>query len=132
MSHDIVANMLTAIRNASLQKAKVVEIRATSITRSIAKLLLQEKWITNLRERQYQSQFVLVLVLKYQGKNCKSCITTFTQISKPGLRIYAKSQEIPKILGGIGMVILSTSKGIMTDRQARNQNLGGELLCSIW
>lgn len=132
MSNDIVANMLTAIRNASLQKAKVVEIRATSITRSIAKLLLQEKWINNLRERQYKNQLILVLVLKYQGKHCKPCITTFTQISKPGLRIYAKNQDIPKILGGIGMVILSTSKGIMTDRQARHQHLGGELLCSIW
>ena len=132
MSHDIVAAMITSIRNAALRKDRVVEIPATQTTRSIAKILLQEKFITNLRERHYKNQLVLVLVLKYQGKQSKPYITTFKQISKPGLRVYTKTQEIPKILGGIGMVILSTSKGIITDRSARESQVGGELLCSIW
>lgn len=132
MSHDTVAAMITSIRNAGLRKDRVVEIPATQTTRSIAKILLQEKFITNLRERHYKNQLVLVLALKYQGKQSKPSITTFKQISKPGLRVYTNSQEIPKILGGIGMVILSTSKGIITDRYARESQVGGELLCSIW
>jgi small subunit ribosomal protein S8 len=132
MSHDTVAAMITSIRNAGLRKDRVVEIPATQTTRSIAKILLQEKFISNLRERHYKNQLVLVLALKYQGKQSRPCITTFKQISKPGLRVYTNTQEIPKILGGIGMVILSTSKGIITDRYARESQVGGELLCSIW
>jgi len=132
MSNDPIANMLACIRNASLRKAKIVEIPATRTTRSLATILLKEQFINNLRERQNQHQSVLVLALKYQGRHSQPCITTMKQISKPGLRVYAKTQDIPRILGGIGVVIVSTPQGIMTDRSARRLHLGGELLCSIW
>lgn len=132
MTHDPIANMLACIRNASLRKAKIVEIPATRTTRSLATILLKEQFISNLRERQTQHQSVLVLALKYNGRHSQSSITAIKQISKPGLRVYAKTQDIPRILGGIGVVIISTPQGIMTDRSARRFNVGGELLCSIW
>jgi len=132
MTYDILAGMITHLRNASVRKTNVVEIRATATTRSIAKLLLEEKWIKTLRERQNKHNSILVIGLKYYGRKYQPAITRIQQISKPGLRIYHKSHQIPKILGGIGMIILSTSQGLMTDRQARQQKLGGELLCSLW
>ena len=132
MSQDIIADMITAVKNANTKKEKIVEVKATHTTRSIAKILLQEKFINNLRERHHKNQIVLVIALKYQGRQSLPSMTSFKQISKPGLRVYTNSQEIPRVLGGIGMVILSTSEGIMTDRQARQQKVGGEVLCSIW
>jgi small subunit ribosomal protein S8 len=126
------SNMITSIRNAANKKHKTVEIPATNLTRNIAKILLQEKFIINLRERDEKNQLILILTLRYHGKQMNSCITAFKQITKPGLKVYKKTQDIPKILGGIGVVILSTSKGILTDREARQLNVGGELLCSIW
>jgi small subunit ribosomal protein S8 len=132
MSQDIIADMITSVKNANTRRDKIVEVKATHTTRSIAKILLQEKFISNLRERHHHKQIVLVLALKYQGRQSQPSMTTFKQISKPGLRVYTNSQDIPRVLGGIGMVILSTSKGIMTDRQARKDRVGGEILCSIW
>jgi len=132
MTYDLVATMISHLRNAALHKAKVVEIRATATTRSIAQLLLVEGWIKSLVELHTQPQHTLVLGLKYSGRRRQPAITQMTQLSKPGLRLYAKSHQIPHILGGIGLVIVSTSQGIMTDRQARQNHLGGELLCSLW
>lgn len=131
MGNDTIANMITSIRNANLGKIKTVQIPATNATKDIAKILLREGFIENFIYNQ-QNENILMLNLKYQGKRKKSYITTLRRISKPGLRIYSNHKEIPKVLGGMGIVILSTSAGIMTDREAREKKIGGELLCYIW
>nr|YP_009667932.1 ribosomal protein S8 [Radula japonica]QCW58707.1 ribosomal protein S8 [Radula japonica] len=130
MGNDIIASMITSIRNANSKKIKIVQIPATNTTRAIAKILLREGFIEDFTNKQNAN--ILVLNLKYQGKKKKSYITTLRRISKPGLRIYSNHKEIPKVLGGIGIVILSTSGGIITDREARQKKIGGELLCYIW
>nr|QYB18519.1 ribosomal protein S8 [Conocephalum salebrosum]QYB18607.1 ribosomal protein S8 [Conocephalum salebrosum] len=132
MGNDIIANMITSIRNANLGKIKTVQVPATNITRNIAKILFQEGFIDNIIDNNKNTKDILVLNLKYQGKKKKSYITTLRRISKPGLRIYSNHKEIPKVLGGMGIVILSTSRGIMTDREARQKKIGGELLCYVW
>lgn len=132
MGNDTIANMITCIRNAHIRKTKTVEIPATRTTRSIAKILLQEGFVENLRERQDSTTRVLVITLKYQERERKPYITTLKRISKPGLRVYSNHKDIPRVLGGMGIVILSTSKGIMIDRQAREKQLGGEVLCYVW
>ena len=132
MGNDIIANMITSIRNANLGKTKTVQVPATNITRNIGKILLQEGFIENFREHQENKNYFLVFTLKYQGRKKKPYITTLRRISKPGLRMYSNHKEIPKVLGGMGIVILSTSQGIMTDREARQKQIGGEILCYVW
>nr|YP_009116156.1 ribosomal protein S8 [Orthotrichum rogeri]AJD22470.1 ribosomal protein S8 [Orthotrichum rogeri] len=132
MSNDTIANMITSIRNANLEKTKTVEVSATNITRNIGKILLQEGFIENFREHQENKNYFLIFTLKYQGRKKKPYITTLRRISKPGLRMYSNHKEIPKVLGGMGIVILSTSQGIMTDREAREKQIGGEILCYVW
>nr|YP_009732897.1 ribosomal protein S8 [Diphyscium foliosum]QHU77239.1 ribosomal protein S8 [Diphyscium foliosum] len=132
MGNDTIANMITSIRNANLEKTKTVQVPATNITRNIGKILLQEGFIENFREHQEDKNYFLVFTLKYQGKKKKPYITTLRRISKPGLRMYSNHKEIPKVLGGMGIVILSTSQGIMTDREAREKQIGGEILCYVW
>lgn len=129
MGNDTIANMITSIRNANLGKIKTVQVPATNTTRDIAKILLQEGFIEDFVDNQKN---FLILNLKYQGKRKKAYITTLRRISKSGLRIYSNHKEIPKVLGGMGIVILSTSSGIMTDREARRKEIGGELLCYVW
>lgn len=129
MGNDTIANMITSIRNANLGKIKTVQVPATNTTRDIAKILLREGFIEDFVDNQKN---VLILNLKYQGKKKKAYITTLRRISKSGLRIYSNHKEIPKVLGGMGIVILSTSGGIMTDREARQKKIGGELLCYVW
>ena len=132
MSNDTIANMITYIRNANLEKTKTVQVPATNITRNIGRILLQEGFIENFREHQENKNYFLVFTLKYQGRKKKPYITTLRRISKPGLRMYSNHKEIPKVLGGMGIVILSTSQGIMTDREARQKQIGGEILCYVW
>ena len=132
MSNDTIANMITSIRNANLEKTKIVQVPATNITRNIGRILLQEGFIENFREHQENKNYFLVFTLKYQGKKKKPYITTLRRISKPGLRMYSNHKEIPRVLGGMGIVILSTSQGIMTDREAREKQIGGEILCYVW
>nr|YP_009659448.1 ribosomal protein S8 [Riccia fluitans]QCR64616.1 ribosomal protein S8 [Riccia fluitans]QYB18431.1 ribosomal protein S8 [Riccia fluitans]WKW95063.1 ribosomal protein S8 [Riccia fluitans] len=132
MGKDTISNMITSIRNANLGKIKTIKVPATNITRNIAKILFQEGFIDNFIDNKQNTKDILILNLKYQGKKKKSYITTLRRISKPGLRIYSNHKEIPKVLGGMGIVILSTSQGIMTDREARQKKIGGELLCYIW
>lgn len=132
MVNDTIANMITCIRNANLSKIKAVQVPASNITRSIGKILLQEGYIENLRERQEGVQSILIINLRSNQRRGRRPITTVRRVSKPGLRVYSNHQEIPKVLGGIGTVILSTSKGIMTDREARQNKIGGEILCYIW
>jgi small subunit ribosomal protein S8 len=132
MVNDTIANMITSIRNANLEKTKTVQVPATNITKNIGRILLQEGFIQNFREHQENKNYFLVFTLKYQGRQKKPYITTLRRISKPGLRMYSNHKEIPRVLGGMGIVILSTSQGIMTDREAREKQIGGEILCYVW
>nr|WCH57172.1 ribosomal protein S8 [Hypnea musciformis] len=132
MVNDTIADMLTRIRNANLSKHQIVQVPATKMTRSIIKVLQEEGFIYEFEEIGENLRNYLLISLKYKGKSKKPVITALKRISKPGLRIYANHKELPKVLGGIGIAIISTSKGIMTDKKARNNGLGGEVLCYIW
>jgi small subunit ribosomal protein S8 len=133
VGNDIIANMITCIRNASLNRTKTVQVPATHTTRTIATIFLQEGYIDNLRFLNKEGPITfMVLTLKYQGKKRRPYITTIRRISKPGLRVYSSYKHIPKVLGGMGIMILSTSQGIMIDREARQKQLGGEILCYVW
>ena len=132
MINDTISDTLTRIRNAVLAKHQIVKVSATKITRHLVSVLKNEGFIEDFNEIQEQFKSFLLITLRYKGKNRKSIITKLKRISKPGLRVYAKHKEIPKVLGGIGIAIISTSKGVMTDRQARYLGLGGEVLCYIW
>lgn len=128
MVNDTISDMITCIRNGILIKSKTAKVLSTKTTQNIAKILEREGFIESFQV----SKSNLILYLKYGKDKKKSCITNLRRISKPGLRIYVNYKEIPKIIGGMGIIILSTSKGIMTDSEARYYKIGGELLCSIW
>ena len=138
MVNDTISDMLTRIRNACLMKKSTVVIPLTRMNQKIAQILEKEGFIQGFQISQLDSFNSLILKLKYRskqtylGKKKESCITNLKRISKPGLRIYSNHKEIPRILGGAGIVILSTPQGIMTDREARSLGIGGELLCTIW
>lgn len=132
MVNDTIADMLTRIRNANLAKHQIVQVPATKMTRNISQVLQEEGFIYEFEEVGENLKNYLVISLKYKGKNKKPVINALKRISKPGLRVYANHKEIPKVLGGIGIAIISTSKGVMTDRQARHYGLGGEVICYIW
>ena len=131
-ANDTIADMLTRIRNASLARHQTTEVPSTKMTRSIAKVLSEEGFITESNEVGEGVKKKLVISLKYKGKNRKPIIKTLKRVSKPGLRVYSNRKELPRVLGGIGIAIISTSSGIMTDRDARRQGLGGEVLCYVW
>lgn len=128
---DPIADMLTRIRNANVVRHVTVDIPASSIKRSIASILLEEGFIKNIEELMDGSVPVLRVTMKYDT-NKDRVITGLKRISKPGLRVYVGREDIPKVLGGLGIAVISTSKGIMTDKHARNEGLGGEVLCYIW
>lgn len=132
MVNDTIADMLTRIRNANLAKHQIVQVPATKMTRNIIKVLKEEGFIYEFEEVGDRLRNYLLISLKYKGKNKQPIITALKRISKPGLRVYANHRELPKVLGGIGIAIISTSQGVMTDRQARYNGLGGEVLCYIW
>nr|AYR05824.1 ribosomal protein S8 [Lithothamnion sp.] len=132
MVNDIISDTLTRIRNANLAKHQIVQIAATKITRNIIRVLDKEGFIENFDEIEDNSRSFILVSLKYKGKNRSSIITALKRISKPGLRVYTNHKELPKVLGGIGIAIVSTSKGVMTDKEARYYGLGGEVLCYIW
>jgi small subunit ribosomal protein S8 len=129
MVNDIISDTITRIRNASLVKSQNVFIPYTILSEQIAQILEKEGFIDSF---QRHSKEKLILFLKYKGAHKKSSITNLRRISKPGLRIYSTHKDIPRVLNGMGIVIISTSQGILTDREARMKGLGGELLCSIW
>jgi small subunit ribosomal protein S8 len=131
-AHDTISDMLTRIRNSSLVKHQTTEIPSTKMTRAIAAVLKQEGYIGDIEETGEGVERKIVLTLRYKGKNRQPLITTLKRVSKPGLRVYSTSKDLPKVLGGIGIAIVSTSKGIMTDREARKQGVGGEILCYVW
>ena len=128
---DVVADMLTRIRNANIAKHDTVEIPASNLKKAIAQILLDEGYISSFTVTEDGKQGIIKIVLKY-GPNKSQIITGLRRISKPGLRIYAGAEELPRVLKGLGIAIVSTSKGIMTDRAARKQNIGGEVLAFVW
>ncbi len=130
-ANDTIADMLTRIRNANMARHQTTQIPATKMTRSIAKVLQNEGFIAEFQEEQEGVKRSLVVSLKYKG-NRQPLITSLKRISKPGLRVYSNRKELPRVLGGIGIAIISTSSGVMTDREARRQGLGGEVLCYVW
>ena len=132
MTNDTIADMLTRIRNANLAKHQIVQIPLTNTTKNIAKVLLEEKLIASFEELQNGTKSSILISLKYSGKDRQPTITTIKRISKPGLRVYSGVKKMPRILGGFGTAIVSTSKGLMTDRMVRQENIGGEIICYIW
>jgi len=132
MINDTISDTLTRIRNAILAKHQIVKIPKTKITNHLISVLKSEGFIENFNEIKDGFETFLLITLKYEGKKKKPLIKKLKRISKPGLRIYAKHKDLPKVLGGIGIAIISTSEGVMTDKQARYHGLGGEVLCYIW
>ena len=126
-----IADMLTRIRNANQMRYEEVEVPASNIKAEIARILKDEGFIKDYKINKDDAQGTIVLTLKYTDKK-QRVITGLKRISKPGLRVYAKSDEVPKVLNGLGIAIISTSKGIMTDKEARKENIGGEVLAYIW
>lgn len=131
-ANDTIADMLTRIRNATLARHQTVDIPSTKMTRSIAQVLKDEGFIADFSESGEGIQRSLMVALKYKGKNRQPIIRNLTRVSKPGLRVYSNRKELPRVLGGIGIAIISTSSGIMTDRDARRRGIGGEVLCYVW
>ena len=132
MVNDTIADMLTRVRNANLAKHQVVQVPSTKMTRNIANVLLEEGFIQNFEEVGEDFNKQLLVSLKYKGKEREPVITSLKRISRPGLRVYANRKDLPRVLGGLGIAVISTSKGVLTDNKARHQGLGGEVLCYIW
>jgi len=131
MITDPIADMLTRIRNANNVKHKSVEIPASNMKKRLAEILLAEGFIKKFEVIEDTKQGVVKIELKY-GANEEKVITGLKRISKPGLRVYAKADEVPRVLGGLGIAIISTSQGIMTDKAARKLGIGGEVVCYVW
>ena len=131
-SNDTISDMLTRIRNANLARHQTVDIPSTKMTRSIAKVLQEEGFIGETSEREEGVRKFLEVKLKYRGKQRQPLIRNLTRVSKPGLRVYSNRKTLPRVLGGIGIAIISTSSGIMTDRDARRKGVGGEVLCYVY
>ena len=127
---DPIADMLTRIRNANQMRYTEVRVPASNIKEQIAKILKEEGYITNYKIEKDDVQNTIILNLKYDGKT--RVITGLKRISKPGLRVYAKAAEMPEVLYGLGIAIVSTSKGVMTGKNAKKESLGGEVLAYVW
>ena len=128
---DVVADLLTRIRNANDAKHETVEIPASNMKKAIAQILLDEGYIKEYKVTDDGKQGIITVTLKY-GEGKQKIIQGIKRVSKPGLRIYAASQDIPKVRNGLGIAIVSTSRGIMTDKAARKENVGGEVLAFVW
>lgn len=128
---DTIADLLTRIRNASHSKHDIVEIPASNMKKAIVQILFEEGYIKSYSVRDDGKQGVIQVVLKY-NENKKSVITGLRRVSKPGLRIYSNVENMPRVMKGLGIAIISTSKGVMTDRKARKENVGGEVLAFVW
>nr|QQP22394.1 ribosomal protein S8 [Cryptophyta sp. CCMP2293] len=132
MVNDTIADMLTRIRNANLARHQIVQVPSTKMTRNLASVLQEEGFIQTFEEVGDDLTKQLLLSLKYKGKERDPVITSLKRISRPGLRVYANRKELPRVLGGLGIAIISTSHGVFTDNKARHQGLGGEVLCYVW
>ena len=131
LMNDPIADMLTRIRNALIARHDTVTLPASNMKKAIAKIMLEEGYIKSVDYIDDGVQGQIKIVLKYV-ENKQSVINGLKRISTPGLRVYARTDELPKVLGGLGIAIVSTSKGLMTDKVARKENIGGEVLCYIW
>nr|YP_010998756.1 ribosomal protein S8 [Simarouba amara]WPM86914.1 ribosomal protein S8 [Simarouba amara] len=135
MGKDTIADIITSIRNADINRKGTVRIASTNMTENIVKILLREGFLENVRKLVENNKYFFVLTLRHR-KNRKGpyrpILLNLKRIGRPGLRIYSNYQRIPRILDGMGIVILSTSRGLMTDRAARLEKIGGEILCYIW
>ncbi len=132
MVNDRIADMLTRIRNANIMKYDTVDVLGSKMTVEIARILKEEGYISDYKVEKDGAGEKLTLSLKYANNKKEKVITGLKRISKPGLRVYAKKDELPRILNGLGIAIISTSEGVMTDRDARKKGLGGEVLAYIW
>jgi small subunit ribosomal protein S8 len=131
-ANDTIGDMLTRIRNANLARHQTTQVPSTRMTRSVAEVLKTEGFITDFEDSGDGVQRHLVITLKYRGKQRQPIINTLKRVSTPGLRVYSNRKDLPRVLGGIGIAIISTSSGIMTDREARKSGVGGEVLCYVW
>lgn len=134
MFNDTISDVLTRIRNAGMIKSATVRVPLTRLSQQLCQILEKEGYIASFEREGDASPGLpfLSIHLKYSGSQRKPCITNLRRISTPGLRIYTTAQDTPKVLGGMGILILSTSKGLMTDREARYHRIGGEIVCSVW
>lgn len=128
---DVIADMLTRIRNAGSARHETVDIPASNLKKSIADILLKEGYISDVKVLEGGVQGIIRITLKYNSDK-RNAIKGIKRISKPGLRVYAGKEDIPKVLGGLGTAIISTSKGIVTDKEARSQGVGGEVMAFVW
>ena len=129
---DTISDMLTRIRNANMVKHQIVQIPSTKMSVAIAEILKEEGFIEDFENYLEDKKKYLLISLKYTGKSRKSVISKIERISKPGLRVYSSSKQLPKVLDNLGIAIISTSKGVMTNLKAKEIGIGGEVLCSIW
>ena len=129
---DTIADMLTRIRNANSAKHDSVDIPASNMKKAIAQILVDEGYVKNFQVIEDGKQGIIRVTLKYQGPSRTPVLQGLRRVSKPGLRIYSSSEDMPKVMKGIGTAIVSTSKGIMTDKKARKENVGGEVLAFVW
>ena len=127
---DVIADMLTRIRNANNAKHETVDIPASNVKKAIADILLEEGYIKNSQIIEDGKQGVIRITLKYKDK--QKVIQGLRRVSKPGLRVYSNCEDMPKVMNGLGIAIVSTSKGIMTDKRARKENIGGEIMAFVW
>ena len=132
MVTDNIADMLTSIRNANMVKHQIVEIPATKMSKAIAIILKEEGFIENFEVYNENLYQYLLLSLKYKGQSRERVISKIKRVSKPGLRVYSNSKTLPNVLDGLGIAIVSTPKGVMTNVKARELGVGGEILCYIW
>ena len=130
MVNDTVSDMLTRIRNANNAKQQLVEIPFTKMTQSLINILESEGYVES--SKVLPTRNTILVSLKYVGRKRKSVITTLKRVSKPGTRVYSGAKNLPKVLGNLGIAVVSTSHGVLTDKQARKLNLGGEILCYVW
>lgn len=132
MVNDTIADMLTRIRNAQMVKHQIVQIPATKMSLSITEILKEEGFIEDFENYTENKRKYLLISLKYIGKSRKPVIEKIERISKPGLRVYSNSKKLPRVLDNLGIAIISTSKGVMTNLKAKELGIGGEVLCYIW
>lgn len=132
MVNDTISDMLTRIRNANMVKHQIVQIPSTKMSLAITTILKEEGYIEDFEQYSENSKNYLLISLKYTGKSRQPVICKLERVSKPGLRVYSSSQKLPKVLNNLGIAIVSTSKGLMTNLKAKELGIGGEVLCYIW
>tara|TARA_B100000768_G_scaffold181563_1_gene205067 strand:+ start:316 stop:714 length:399 start_codon:yes stop_codon:yes gene_type:complete len=132
MNTDPIADYLTRIRNAQMAGHKVVEVPASNMKKEMTRILFDKGYILNFRFNEEGYQGIIKIALRYDSKSKRPAITELKRLSSPGLRRYASSGELPRVLNGLGICIVSTSKGLMTDKEARRMNIGGEVICTVY